>query len=182
MSDIAKRDYLPDSPYPGIEPFSYAGRNVFFARGAEARTLVRLIVIYRGVLLYSDSGIGKSSLVNAGLIPLAIDEGYQPERIRVQPRRGGEIIVERLSEKADGEPPFLPSIFAPDERQEHVVLSVEKFLETLRQRARAVRPLLIKTTGLPATSARRRPSTKVRPSCSPSMKTAITPVCASSAR
>jgi WD40 repeat protein len=143
MRDTAKGDYLPDSPYPGIEPFSYAHRNVFFAREIEARTLIRLIVMYRGVLLYSDSGTGKSSLVNAGLIPLAIDEGYQPQRIRVQPKKGEEIIVERLSEKADGEPPFLPSLFALDGKQERIVLSVEKFLETLRQMARAVHPLLI---------------------------------------
>jgi WD40 repeat protein len=143
MNDTANRDYLPDSPYPGIEPFSYAGRNVFFARETEARTLIRLIVMYRGVLLYSDSGTGKSSLVNAGLIPLTIDEGYQPERIRIQPTRGQEIIAERISEKADGEPPFLLSIFTSDEEQERIVLSVEKFLETVRQRARDVRPLLI---------------------------------------
>jgi hypothetical protein len=144
MTDTAKRDYLPDSPYPGIEPFSYAARNVFFARETEARTLIRLIVMYRGVLLYSDSGTGKSSLVNAGLIPLATEEGYQPERLRVQPKRGQEIIVERLSEKADGEPPFLPSIFAPDEKEGRVDLPVDMFLKTLGQkRARAVRPLLI---------------------------------------
>ncbi len=42
--------------------------------------------MYRGVLLYGDSGSGKSSLVNAGLIPEAIRLGFEPERLRVQPR------------------------------------------------------------------------------------------------
>ena len=65
MSDDTLTNYLPDRPYPGIEPFSYAERGVFFAREGEARKLNRLIVLYRGVLLYSDSGTGKSSLVNA---------------------------------------------------------------------------------------------------------------------
>ncbi len=143
MNAPFQSDYILDSPYPGTEPFSYAGRNIFFGRETEARTLIRLIVLYRGVLLYSDSGAGKSSLVNAGLIPLAIDEGFQPERIRVQPRSGEEIIVERLSEIVGGGPPLLPSVFAPDEKQTRAVLSVEKFLETLRERAGAVRPLLI---------------------------------------
>jgi len=137
------RDYLPESPYPGIDPFGYADRNVFFAREREARTLIRLIVMYRGVLLYADSGMGKSSLVNAGLIPLAVSQGFQPERIRIQPRTGEEVFVERLSENIDGKPLLLPSVFASDEDHAQVVLSTEEFLETLGRKAAAVRPLLI---------------------------------------
>ena len=49
---------LPAIPYPGIEPFSYAERGSVYARGAEARRLIRLIALYRGVLLYAASGIG----------------------------------------------------------------------------------------------------------------------------
>jgi hypothetical protein len=143
MSERIREDNLPESPYPGIDPFSYADRDVFFARETEARTLIRLIVMYRGVLLYSGSGTGKSSLVNSGLIPLAIEEGYNPERIRVQPKKGEEIVIERLSERVDGKPPFLPSVFASDELQERVVLSVEQFLETLSQMPMPARPLLI---------------------------------------
>jgi WD40 repeat protein len=143
MNDSIHQDNLPDSPYPGIDPFSYAGRNVFFARKTETRSLIRLIVMYRGVLLYSDSGAGKSSLINAGLIPLAIEEGYQPERISVQPKKRQEITVKRLSQDVDGQPPFLPSIFAPDETQERVVLSVEDFLEAQRQNDGTTHPLLI---------------------------------------
>jgi hypothetical protein len=143
MAETMQSDYLPDSPFPGINPFSYAHKDVFFAREMEARSLIRLIVRYRGVLLYSDSGTGKSSLINAGIIPLSISEGFQPERVRVQPRRGEEIIIERISEKVDDRPPFLPSIFASDEQQERVVLSVEEFGKMLRQPELAVRPLLI---------------------------------------
>ena len=143
MSERIREDNLPESPYPGIDPFSYADRDVFFARETEARTLIRLIVMYRGVLLYSGSGTGKSSLVNSGLIPLAKDEGYNSERIRVQPKKGEEIVIERLSERVDGKPPFLPSVFASDELQERVVLSVEQFLETLSQMPMPARPLLI---------------------------------------
>jgi hypothetical protein len=144
MNEIAQRDeYLPDSPYPGINPFSYAHRNVFFAREAEVRALTRLIVMYRGVLFYSDSGTGKSSLINAGVIPLSMAEGFQPERVRVQPKRDEEIIVKRTSERVEGEPPFLPSIFTSDKELERVTLSVENFLERLRNRTVGVYPLII---------------------------------------
>lgn len=142
MSDASSASYLPDSPYPGIPPFSYAHRNVFFSREAETRALVRLVVMYRGVLLYSESGTGKSSLVNAGLVPAAIAEGLQPETIRLQPRRGEEIVVERLPMEAAGRPPYLSSIFAA-EQQPRVVLSLDGFLDIVRRRASDAHPLLI---------------------------------------
>jgi len=143
MSENEQTDRVPDSPYPGINPFGYAHRDIFFAREAEARALIRLIVMYRGILLYSGSGTGKSSLINAGIIPLSIEEGFQPEKIRVQPKRGEEIIVERISKQAAGGPPFLPSIFASDEQHERVVLSIEDFIEVLRTKCGADYPLLI---------------------------------------
>lgn len=143
MHKADQTEYLPKSPFPGINPFSFAYKDVFFARGSETRSLIRLIVMYRGVLLYSDSGAGKSSLINAGIIPLAIDEGYQVERVRVQPKKGEEIVVERLSEQDTGEPSFLPSIFASPTQKEHVVLSVEEFEKTLRRPDWAVRSLII---------------------------------------
>ena len=143
MSDAASRGHLPDSPYPGIKPFTYAHRDVFFAREGEARSLIRLVVLYRGVLLYSESGIGKSSLVNAALIPHAVAEGYQPEKIRVQPRKGEEIVVKRLSMETVGMPPYLPSLFVAEDQQQDVAVSIEEFLARLRQKANATYPLLI---------------------------------------
>jgi len=143
MNNPAENAYLPDSPYPGIDPYAYAHRNVFFARETEARKLIRLVVQYRGVLLYSDSGTGKSSLINAGLIPLAMEEGFRPERIRVQPRKGEEFVVERLSSEISGKRRLLPSVFSQDDDHERIVLSAETFLETPRTSACAVRPILI---------------------------------------
>ena len=134
---------LPDLPFPGIDPFSYAERNVFFAREQQSRALIRRVVIHRGVLLYSDSGTGKSSLINAGLLPQAIAEGFQPERLRVQPRQDEEIIIERLSETARAGPPYLPSIFSANDDEERVVLQVASFLQTVKKKAPSARPLLI---------------------------------------
>jgi WD40 repeat protein len=132
---------LPESPYPGIDPFGYGDRHVFFAREREARHLFRAIAMYRGVLLYSDSGMGKSSLINAGLIPMALAEGYGPERIRVQPRPGEEFIVERVPLDGQDGRHCLPSIFVP-EGPERAVLSPGEFLAVLKRRA-AAHPLLI---------------------------------------
>jgi predicted GTPase len=54
------------------------------------------VAISRGTLLYGDSGVGKSSLVNAGLLPIVITDGRQCERLRVQSRPDEEIVLERI--------------------------------------------------------------------------------------
>jgi WD40 repeat protein len=144
MPEPAKAVQLPDTPYPGIEPYTYADRTVFFGRESEARELIRMVVTYRGVLLYSDSGNGKSSLINAGLMQLALSEGYQPNRIRVQPRKGQEIVVERLVDRAGVSICFLPSTFFSNGNSERAALSVEAFLQGVRDAvASGKRPLLV---------------------------------------
>jgi len=142
MSDLLQLDYIPDSPFPGIDPFGYKDRNVFFARATEIRTLRRLIILYRGILLYSESGNGKSSLMNAGVIPCLAEDGFQAERIRVQPKRGEEIVVQ-LSEKVGAETIYYPSIFASAKNMDRVILSVEGFVAKLHQLPEDTRPLLI---------------------------------------
>jgi hypothetical protein len=142
ITNIEKAN-LPKSPFPGIDPFSYSERNIFFAREQDSQALFRLVVIHRGALLYAPSGIGKSSLINAGLLPHAIAEGFQVEKLRVQPRQGEEIIVERIAGKNRKGPPFLPSIFSSDENEEHVVLPIESFLDIVKSKAGSTWPLLI---------------------------------------
>ncbi|HVR95995.1 MAG TPA: hypothetical protein VMW27_05235 [Thermoanaerobaculia bacterium] len=135
---------LPERPYRGIDSFRLVDHSIFCARQQEVQKLFRAIVIYRGVLLYGASGVGKSSLVNAGLLPELLAEGFSPERIRVQPRRHQEVIVERIPRTADGRPPYLPSLFADGEDGEsRVVLSAEELSARLRKIEGGSRPLLI---------------------------------------
>jgi Tol biopolymer transport system component len=58
---------LPDNPYVG--PRSIRTGEAFFGRDREIRSLSALLVAERIVLLHSPSGAGKSSLIQAGLIP-----------------------------------------------------------------------------------------------------------------
>jgi hypothetical protein len=95
------------------------------------------------VLLYGASGDGKSSLINAGLLPAAARRGLQPERVRVQPRRGEEIVIERIATTED-EGEYLPSLLSADEDDaSRVVLSVQAFEDRVREICRSHRPLLI---------------------------------------
>jgi hypothetical protein len=57
------------NPYVGPRTFSRAEGDRFFGREYEARELLSLVISERLVLLYGQSGAGKSSLINARLIP-----------------------------------------------------------------------------------------------------------------
>jgi hypothetical protein len=135
---------LPEAPFRGAEPFRFIDRPIFFERQLETRLLLREIVIYRGVLLYGDSGAGKSSLINAGLIPAALDEGFTPDRIRLKNLRGAEIVIERISLREDGSPPFITSslVDIPGDA-DRVVLSIADFKKKLKSFSGDHYPLLI---------------------------------------
>jgi len=105
----------PREPFRGIEQFRFIDRPIFFERRDEIRRLIRLVSIYRGTLLYGESGVGKSSVINAGFIPSMLEEGFLAERLRVQPVPGAELVVERLALTDEGTAPFLPSRFAADD-------------------------------------------------------------------
>jgi len=55
--------------YPGAKPFSALEKDFFFGRDNDVEKLLQLITIEKLVLFYGKSGMGKSSLINAGLIP-----------------------------------------------------------------------------------------------------------------
>jgi hypothetical protein len=56
--------------YPGVVPFDEKQQAIFFGRDNDIEKLTRLIRREQQVLLYAKSGLGKSSLVNAGVLPI----------------------------------------------------------------------------------------------------------------
>lgn len=76
--DISKR-----FRYPGVQPFSTEQHDTFFGRDQETAGLYRLLRGEPLVVLHGKSGYGKSSLLNAGIIPLCQDDGvFSPILIR----------------------------------------------------------------------------------------------------
>lgn len=61
-------------PYVGPRPFKTKEKELFFGRKREIEELVSLITAHPIVLFYAQSGAGKTSLLNAGLIPKLTDE------------------------------------------------------------------------------------------------------------
>ena len=55
--------------YPGAKPFETAQKHLFFGREKEIQELFELIQLEQLVVLFAKSGLGKSSLLNAGIAP-----------------------------------------------------------------------------------------------------------------
>jgi hypothetical protein len=65
------------SPLRGLDPFGEAERDVWHGREAERDELARMVTAegFRAGLLFGEPGVGKTSLVRAGLIPHLRDHG-----------------------------------------------------------------------------------------------------------
>ena len=64
-------------PNPYVGPRAFQTGEKLYGRDREARELLDLLIAERIVLLHSPSGAGKSSLVQAGMIPRLREEGFR---------------------------------------------------------------------------------------------------------
>src|ERR1043165_3098541 len=64
-------------PYMGAVPFHSSDAKFFRGRDYETRRIVDEIFANRIFWLYAPSGAGKTSLLNAGVIPLLEKEGFE---------------------------------------------------------------------------------------------------------
>lgn len=66
--------------YPGCRPFqdSEVDRLLFKGREYEKQVLLHQVMTESPVVFYSKTGVGKTSLLNSGLLPLLREEGYFP--------------------------------------------------------------------------------------------------------
>ncbi len=72
-----------DNPWPGLLAFREADQGYFQGRKAETEELFRLVMRERLSVLFGLSGLGKSSLLQAGLFPLLRRETVFPVYIRL---------------------------------------------------------------------------------------------------
>lgn len=68
------------NPWLGLE--SYREGEVLYGRDDDIRDLTQCVLNDADTLLYGKSGIGKSSILNAGIIPAARRNGYVPVLVR----------------------------------------------------------------------------------------------------
>src|SRR5260221_9736370 len=68
---------MSDRRNPYVGPRAFRTGEKLFGRGHETAELVDLLIAERIVLMSSPSGAGKSSLINAGVIPIMRENGFK---------------------------------------------------------------------------------------------------------
>jgi hypothetical protein len=68
---------MSESPFVGPRPFEKEDSDRFYGRTRETEELLSLIIAHRAVLVYAQSGAGKSSLLRAGVIKRLEEQHYK---------------------------------------------------------------------------------------------------------
>jgi len=79
---------LPHTAFIGLQYFKKEEAAIFFGRGAQIRKLYNYITgIHPLILFYGESGVGKSSLLDAGLLP-RLENDYTMQYLRRDAKKG----------------------------------------------------------------------------------------------
>ena len=57
-------------PFPGPRPYLESESSVFYAREKEVEDVLNILQRHKLVVISGESGSGKTSLINAGVLPL----------------------------------------------------------------------------------------------------------------
>ena len=79
---INSSELSKQNPWPGLRAFGESDRDYFFGRDREAAELFGLVQRSPVVVLYGQSGLGKTSLLQAGLFPRLKTLDFFPVRVR----------------------------------------------------------------------------------------------------
>ncbi len=81
--DLPSSQLSAQNPYPGLSPFQEGDQAFFFGREHEKVELFRLIRRDVLTVLFGQSGLGKTSLLRAGVFPLLRENFFLPIPIRL---------------------------------------------------------------------------------------------------
>jgi len=101
-----KAKVSPENPWPGLEAYDEASAEFFCGRKQEAEELLRLIHRAPLTVIYGKSGLGKTSLLQAGLFPLLRQDHFLPVMLRLDFSEGMKVapleqVAQRLREALD---------------------------------------------------------------------------------
>jgi AAA+ ATPase superfamily predicted ATPase len=82
------RQLDPDNPWPGLDSFEESAADYFHGREEEGDNLLFLVAENPVTVFFGKSGLGKTSLLKAGLFPRLRERQYLPVYIRLEVRRG----------------------------------------------------------------------------------------------
>ena len=77
--------------YPGVQPFRTSDRHLFFGRDEDRDKLYNLILLEKMLVLFGKSGYGKSSLLNAAIIPLLTESDRRVQFVPLEIKFGNYV-------------------------------------------------------------------------------------------
>jgi hypothetical protein len=86
----------PESPWLGLRPFTEDVREYFFGRNAEVSDLFQRVVHKPLTVLFGRSGLGKTSLLQAALVPRLRDAGFLPIVLRLDYAKDSAPLLEQF--------------------------------------------------------------------------------------
>jgi hypothetical protein len=133
-----------ERPWPGLLPFTEDARAFFHGRDTEADALAKLIEREALTVFFGQSGLGKSSLLNAGVFPRLRRAGLLPVYLRLDHDEAAPPLIEQTWE-ALAAACRIHEVQAParapgDSLWEHLHRADTAFLNP---HGRAVRPVLV---------------------------------------
>jgi len=88
----------PENPWLGLFSYTEETRTYFHGRDAEATELARRVQRTILTVLFGQSGLGKTSLLRAGLVPRLRNEGYCPVYVRIDYAAGSPAPSEQIKQ------------------------------------------------------------------------------------
>ena len=64
------------NPWKGLDSYNTSDSSLFYGRREETEALANAILTNQTTILYGPSGVGKSSILKAGVIPLLLHDNY----------------------------------------------------------------------------------------------------------
>lgn len=138
MPRVLEPNQKPASPFVGFEPYPTSMAPLFFGRDYEVKDLFDKVVndlASRTTLVFGPLGVGKTSLVCAGLIP-RVEQLYQVAYVRCSREIIDSVLVKKMLAMEPGsnqEPLFLELAFqwsdVPPELLERKIIILDQFEE-----------------------------------------------------
>jgi hypothetical protein len=106
MNDVAAKPVVPDpattvdesNPWLGLASFTEETRAFFFGREEEVAELARRVQRKLLTLLFGQSGLGKTSILRAGIVPRLRGQGYCPVYVRIDYSRQAPEPAEQIKQ------------------------------------------------------------------------------------
>ena len=85
-----------ENPWPGLASYEESSHDFFSGRSSEADDLLRRIVSDPVTVLFGKSGLGKTSLLKAGVFPRLREKGLLPILLRLQVQADAAPFIEQV--------------------------------------------------------------------------------------